>query len=100
MLILYNKAARKNLSKPKEAAKWYPVLRSTGMLKEREVPKLIADKTTLNPKEAIARIEFKDVEVLTCQSLSKYCYKGTGLRCIITLLLFWTKQAQVVSSTI
>jgi len=35
------------------------------MLKEREVPKLIADKTTLNPKEAIARIEFKDVEVLT-----------------------------------
>ena len=43
MLILYNKAARK----------------------EREVPKLIADKTTLNPKEAIARIEFKDVEVLT-----------------------------------
>ena len=65
MLILYNKAARKNLSKPKEAAKWYPVLRSTGMLKEREVPKLIADKTTLNPKEAIARIEFKDVEVLT-----------------------------------
>ena len=53
MLILYNKAARKNLSKPKEAAKWYPVLRSTGMLKEREVPKLIADKTTLNPKEAI-----------------------------------------------
>ena len=49
MLILYNKAARKNLSKPKE----------------REVPKLIADKTTLNPKEAIARIEFKDVEVLT-----------------------------------
>ena len=53
MLILYNKAARKNLSKPKEAAKWYPVLRSTGMLKEREVPKLIA------------RIEFKDVEVLT-----------------------------------
>lgn len=65
MLILYNKAARKNLSKPKEAAKWYTVLRSTGMLKEREVPKLIADKTTLNPKEAIARIEFKDVEVLT-----------------------------------
>ena len=63
MLILYNKAARKNLSKPKEAAN--PVLRSTGMLKEREVPKLIADKTTLNPKEAIARIEFKDVEVLT-----------------------------------
>ena len=57
MLILYNKAARKNLSKPKEAAKWYPVLRSTGMLKEREVPKLIADKTTLNPKEAIARID-------------------------------------------
>ena len=65
MLILYNKAARKNLSKPKEAAKWYPVLRSTGMLKEREVAKLIADETTLNPKEAIARVELKDIEVLT-----------------------------------
>lgn len=25
----------------------------------------MTDKTTLNPKEAIARIEFKDVEVLT-----------------------------------
>lgn len=50
MLILYNKAARKNLSKPKEAAKWYPVLRSTGMLKEREVPKLIADKRHSTPK--------------------------------------------------
>lgn len=56
MLILYNKATRKNLSKPKEAAKWYPVLRSTGMLKECEVAKLIADETTLNPKEAIARV--------------------------------------------
>lgn len=65
MLILYNKAARKNLSKPKDAAKWYPVLRSTGMLKEREVPKLIADETILNPKEVITRVEFKDVEVLT-----------------------------------
>lgn len=65
MLILYNKAARKNLSKPKEAAKWYPVLRSTGMLKEREVAKLIADETALNPQKAIARVEFKDVEVLT-----------------------------------
>lgn len=65
MLILYNKAARKNPSKSKEAAKWYPVLRSTGMLKEREVAKLIADETTLNLREAIARVEFKDVEILT-----------------------------------
>ena len=65
MLILYNKAARKNLSKPKEAAKWNPVLRTTAMMQEREVPKLNADKTTLSTREAIARIEFKDVEVLT-----------------------------------
>ena len=52
MPIFYNKAARENPSAPKEADKWYPVLRSTGMLKEREVAKLIAGETTLNPKEA------------------------------------------------
>ena len=50
MLILYNKAARKNLSKPKEAAKWYPVLRSTGMLKEREVPNSLLTKRHSTPK--------------------------------------------------
>lgn len=47
MPIFYNKAARKNPSKPKEVAKWYPVLRPTGML-----------------KEAIARAKFKDSEIL------------------------------------
>lgn len=34
------------------------------------------------------------------QELANHLVSITGLRCIITLLLFWTKQAQVVSSTI
>jgi predicted histone-like DNA-binding protein len=52
MPIFYNKMERgnpRNLAAPK---RWYPVLKSTGMVKEREVAKLLADETTLNPKEA------------------------------------------------
>ena len=37
----------------KEAPKkWYPVLKSVGMMEVQEVARLIADETTLNPKEA------------------------------------------------
>jgi predicted histone-like DNA-binding protein len=42
-------AIRNDASAPK---KWYPVLKSTGMIKEREVARLLAEETTLNPKEA------------------------------------------------
>ena len=53
MPIFYNKVERgtpgAGASSPK---RWYPVLKSTGMVKEREVAKLLADETTLNPKEA------------------------------------------------
>ena len=53
MPIFYNKVERgapgAGASSPK---RWYPVLKSTGMIKEREVAKLLADETTLNPKEA------------------------------------------------
>ena len=51
MPILYNKVERFN---PREIEKkrWYPVLKSTGMIKEKEVAKLLAEETTLNPKEA------------------------------------------------
>ena len=52
MSLFYNKIQRKNPSSPEEPAKWYLSLRSTGLVKEEEVAELIADETTLNPKEA------------------------------------------------
>lgn len=52
MAVFYNKVQRKNPSDPTATAKWYPSLRTTGMLKEKEVARQIADETTLNPKEA------------------------------------------------
>lgn len=52
MAVFYNKVQRKNPSDPNATAKWYPSLRTAGMLKEKEVARQIADETTLNPKEA------------------------------------------------
>ncbi|MDR1553937.1 MAG: HU family DNA-binding protein, partial [Prevotellaceae bacterium] len=52
MPIFYNKMERGNPGNPDAPKKWYPVLKSTGMIKEREVAKLLAEETTLNPKEA------------------------------------------------
>ena len=52
MPIFYNKTERGNPSNPADPKRWYPVLKSTGLIKEREVAKLLADETTLNPKEA------------------------------------------------
>ena len=52
MAIFYNKAERGNPLNPAAPKRWYPVLKSTGLVKEREVAKLLADETTLNPKEA------------------------------------------------
>ncbi|MGQ1946117.1 HU family DNA-binding protein [Geofilum sp. OHC36d9] len=52
MSLFYNKIQRKNPRNPEEPAKWYLSLRSTGLVKEEEVAKRIADETTLNPKEA------------------------------------------------
>jgi predicted histone-like DNA-binding protein len=52
MAILFNKVERGNplnLSAPK---KWYPSLKGLGQTSEKEVARLIADETTLNPKEA------------------------------------------------
>lgn len=62
MPIFYNKVKRKNPSSPSDPAKWYPVLRSVGMLKEKDVAKQIADETTLNPKEAeMALAQFEKI---------------------------------------
>jgi predicted histone-like DNA-binding protein len=52
MAVFYNKVQRKNPSDPNATPKWYPALRNTGMLKEKDVARQIADETTLNPKEA------------------------------------------------
>jgi predicted histone-like DNA-binding protein len=52
MALIYNRMERANPVQPNAPKKWYPVLKSTGLVKERDVAKLLADETTLNPKEA------------------------------------------------
>ncbi|MDR2126067.1 MAG: HU family DNA-binding protein [Prevotellaceae bacterium] len=52
MSLIYNKIERGNPSDANAAKLWYPVLKSMGMVKEKEVAKLLADETTLNAKEA------------------------------------------------
>jgi predicted histone-like DNA-binding protein len=52
MPVFYNKMQRRNPSDASATPKWYPTLRSTSMMKEKEVARQIADETTLNPKEA------------------------------------------------
>lgn len=52
MPVLYNKIERGNPANSSAPKKWYPVLKSTGLVKEKEVAKRLADETTLNPKEA------------------------------------------------
>ncbi|MDD3281177.1 MAG: DNA-binding protein, partial [Bacteroidales bacterium] len=46
------KIKKKNLKDPEGPKLWYPVLRSVGVVTEKELAKLLADETTLNPKEA------------------------------------------------
>ena len=52
MPVFYNRVARSSFVNKDAPKKWYPMLKSTGMLKEKEVARLLADETTLNPKEA------------------------------------------------
>jgi predicted histone-like DNA-binding protein len=52
MPIFFKKVLRGNPSNPAAPKKWYPILKSVGLVKEKEVAKLLADETTLNPKEA------------------------------------------------
>jgi predicted histone-like DNA-binding protein len=52
MALLFNKTERGNPSNPSAPKKWYPVLKSVKMVKEKEVAQKLADETTLNPKEA------------------------------------------------
>ena len=50
MAVLYKKQQKKN-PRTKEAL-WYPVVKSIKLVREHEVAELLADETTLNPKEA------------------------------------------------
>jgi predicted histone-like DNA-binding protein len=52
MALLYNKIEKGNPSDPSAQKKWYPVLKSTKLVKEKEVAQMLAEETTLNPKEA------------------------------------------------
>ena len=52
MSIFYRKVEKKNMKDPNGPKLWYPVLRSIGLVKEKEVAKFIADETTINRKEA------------------------------------------------
>ena len=66
MALIYNRVQRKNPMKPDEPAKWYPVLKTTKMVREKEVAKEIADETTLNPKEAeMALSQFQKIMIRT-----------------------------------
>ncbi|MDR2147765.1 MAG: HU family DNA-binding protein [Tannerella sp.] len=51
MAIFFNKVERALPTEP-SVKKWYASLKRVSMVKEKEVAKLIADETTLNPKEA------------------------------------------------
>ena len=52
MPIFFNRMERGNPMNPTAPKRWYPVIRSTGMVKEHELARLLSDETTLNPKEA------------------------------------------------
>jgi predicted histone-like DNA-binding protein len=52
MALFYKKVQRGNPSNPAASKLWYPVLKSVGLVKEKKVAQLLADETTLNPKEA------------------------------------------------
>jgi predicted histone-like DNA-binding protein len=52
MSLIYNKIERGNPSNANAPKLWYTVLKSMGMIKEKEVAKMLADETTLNAKEA------------------------------------------------
>ena len=52
MALLFNKIEKGNPSDPSAPKRWYPVLKSTKLVKEKEVAQKLAEETTLNPKEA------------------------------------------------
>ena len=52
MPIFFNTVQRGNPLNAAAPKRWYPILKSTGLVKELAVAKFLSDETTLNPKEA------------------------------------------------
>jgi predicted histone-like DNA-binding protein len=52
MPIFYNKVQKVNPRNVEGLRLWYPVVKSTKLVRERELAAKLADETTLNPKEA------------------------------------------------
>lgn len=50
MAIIYDKVAKK--SPQDKSVKWYASVKTIKQVDDKEVARLIADETTLNPKEA------------------------------------------------
>jgi len=64
MALLFNSILRINPAKPDEPGKWYLILKSLGLMREREVAEEISEETTLNRKEAeMATHQFQKVMV-------------------------------------
>jgi predicted histone-like DNA-binding protein len=52
MALFYKKVQKGNPSNPSAPKLWYPVLKSIGLTKEKQVAQQLSEETTLNPKEA------------------------------------------------
>jgi predicted histone-like DNA-binding protein len=52
MPVFFNKVERGNPANPSAPKTWHPVLKSTRLMKEKGVAKLLSEETTLNPHEA------------------------------------------------
>jgi predicted histone-like DNA-binding protein len=52
MPIFYNKVQKSNPRDPEAPRLWYPVIKSTKLVREKELAAMLAKETTLNPKEA------------------------------------------------
>ena len=74
MAIFYNKVERGNPSDPEAPKKWYPVLKTLGMVREKEEVSA-ANVTKINVRfkpgkeltEALAKAQLRQVESLTNQ---------------------------------
>jgi predicted histone-like DNA-binding protein len=71
MSIFYKKVQRINPSNPSAPKLWYPVLKSIGQVKEKQVAQQLADETTLNPKEAEMTF-YQLLKVITNQLLDSH----------------------------
>jgi predicted histone-like DNA-binding protein len=67
--------------------KWFPVLKSIGVLKTKELAKLMSDETTMNPKEAemaiyelvkIFKRELKQGRTISVDDFGTFMLTATG----------------------